>query len=229
MSAFPDMARIVPGRVRRYILRRSFKTYPRPDLLRLGSGYGGWTIPAGVLDSNSVCYCVGVGEDATFDFALIERFGCTVHAFDPTPEAHAYIAGVGALPEEFVYHQYGVWSEDTMLRFYVPRNPEVDISHSALNLQKTDRYFEAPVRCVRSIMDELGHDSIDLLKLDIEGAEHAVLDHLVREGIKPRTLCVEFDQPCSLGNITSQIRMLEHNGYQVATTERWNFTFLKVR
>jgi hypothetical protein len=41
-------------------------------------------------------------------------------------------------------------------------------------------------------MDELGHRHLDLLKLDIEGAEYEVLESLEAEGIVSRILCVEF-------------------------------------
>ena len=41
-------------------------------------------------------------------------------------------------------------------------------------------------------MLELGHDRIDLLKMDIEGAEYAVIDNLLREGVDVRQLLVEF-------------------------------------
>lgn len=42
--------------------------------MRLGSKYGGWIVPATLVRPDSVCYCVGVGEDISFDLALIERW-----------------------------------------------------------------------------------------------------------------------------------------------------------
>jgi len=41
-------------------------------------------------------------------------------------------------------------------------------------------------------MLELGHDHIDLLKMDIEGAEYTVIENLVRERVDIRQLLVEF-------------------------------------
>mgnify|MGYP001571288732 FL=1 len=61
------------------------------QLKRLGTDYGGWTIPIDVLNAKSICYCVGVGEDASFDLALLEQFRCAVISFDPTPKAIAYM------------------------------------------------------------------------------------------------------------------------------------------
>ena len=41
-------------------------------------------------------------------------------------------------------------------------------------------------------MAELQHDRIDLLKLDVEGAEYEVLKPLFRGDLKVRVLCVDF-------------------------------------
>lgn len=63
----------------------------RGAVQKYGSQYGGWVVPVGILDHSSVCYCAGVGEDVSFDLALIKKFGCEVLAFDPTPRAIEYV------------------------------------------------------------------------------------------------------------------------------------------
>src|SRR5690349_20031148 len=61
---------------------------PREKLLRLGSQYGGWLIPADLrLGDTSVSYLAGAGEDISFDCALASKFHCQVRIFDPTPRA----------------------------------------------------------------------------------------------------------------------------------------------
>lgn len=52
---------------------------------RFGSDYGGWDVADGKLESMSTVYCFGVGEDTSFDLALIDTFGLIVYAFDPYP------------------------------------------------------------------------------------------------------------------------------------------------
>jgi hypothetical protein len=43
-----------------------------------------------------------------------------------------------------------------------------------------------------SILGKLGHQRVDLLKLDIEGAEYSVIQDLVKEAIPIDQLLVEF-------------------------------------
>ncbi|MGC2298446.1 MAG: hypothetical protein WA476_06560, partial [Acidobacteriaceae bacterium] len=64
----------------------------KPRKRLLGTVYGGWTIAPDLLNANSVMFSFGVGNDISFDLATIERFGMTVHGFDPSPEAIRWIA-----------------------------------------------------------------------------------------------------------------------------------------
>src|SRR5438309_12554 len=73
-----------------------------------------------------------------------------------------------------------------------PENPE-HISHTILNRPSTEEFaITVPVRKLSTIMGELGHNSIDILKMDIEGAEYAVIDNIKQSGIRPKQLLVEF-------------------------------------
>ena len=45
----------------------------------------------------------------------------------------------------------------------------------------------------QNIMEEHNHRHIDLLKIDIEGAEIEVLEQMLLDNIKPTYLLVEFD------------------------------------
>ena len=195
-------------------------------LERIGSDYGGWIVPASLIAHDWVCYCGGVGEDITFDLGLIERFGVSVIAFDPTPRAIAHVAVAAADEPRFRFMPVGLWSEDTTLRFFAPKDP-AHVSHSVVNLQRTAEYFEAPVRSLLSVMSELGHRSIDLLKLDIEGAEHRVLAATLAAGIRPKVICTEIDQPVGALRFWSTIRRVRSAGYSLVAMAGWNFTFVR--
>ena len=41
-------------------------------------------------------------------------------------------------------------------------------------------------------MRELGHSNIDILKMDIEGAEYTVIDDIINSGIRPLQILIEF-------------------------------------
>ena len=50
---------------------------------------GDWAIWTDPLDTHSVVYSFGVGDNVAWDLEMIRQFGGTVHAFDPTPASIA--------------------------------------------------------------------------------------------------------------------------------------------
>jgi FkbM family methyltransferase len=211
--------------------RARVRVHSEPGLRRLG-GACGWVVPERLLAPDAVCYCVGAGEDISFDIALAREFDCGVHTFDPTPRAIAYVESLrSGLPSRLVFHPWGLWEQDRRIRFYAPRDP-AHVSHSAVNLQRTDRFFEADCKRLRTIMRDLGHRHLDLLKLDIEGAEYRVLESMLADGIVPRVLAVEFDEVhdpiddrASL-RIRMMVKRLLNAGYRVVSVEGPNYTFV---
>jgi FkbM family methyltransferase len=216
-------------RARTLVLRRLLPIVLRPretqwQLQRVGSSYGGWWIPASLLCPGVVAYCAGAGEDISFDLALVDA-GCRVTTFDPTPRAIAHVESLGVADESFRFVPIGWWDTDTDLRFYTPRDPS-HVSHSVRNLQDTTSYFVAPVKPVSALASELGDERLDLVKMDIEGAEVPVIYSLLAEGPRPKVLCVEFDQPQPLTVLLRCVKKLRSTGFVLVKIERWNYTFV---
>jgi hypothetical protein len=93
-----------------------------------------------------------------------------------------------------------------------------------LNLQRTTDSFVAQADSLDAIMKACGHDHVDLLKVDIEGAESTVLPHLLAHGPYPAVVCFEYDQPQSVRGLRRLLRLFGENGYDLIKQERWNFT-----
>lgn len=168
-----------------------FAIQSRVPCERHGSEYGGWWICPTGLDGNSVVYSVGIGTDITFDLSLIETHGLTIHAFDPTPGSIAYLRSV-RLPDTFTVHQLGLAAVDGTASFLPPANPE-HISHTLMAPGQSDtRAIMVEVRRLSTLMRDLGHTRIDVLKMDIEGAEYDVLDDLLDQQLPVRQILVEF-------------------------------------
>lgn len=195
---------------------------------KLGDPGADWWVPDGaheVLKPGAICYLAGVGENSSFDLALIKKFRVHVFAFDPTPRSIAFIKNQN-LPSSFRFYPWGIWTENGVFKFFSPQN-QLHVSHSMVNLQQTNQFFKAECKTIESIMRKLGHTQIDLLKLDIEGAEFTVLPDLLMKKIYPRLLCVEFDQPRSLWQMIKMVIMLQNHGYHLINQTHYNFTFIR--
>ena len=203
-------------------------------LEELGEGYGGWVVPTDMIQADWVIYSMGIGEDITFDVDLMEGFGCTVHGFDPTPRAIAYAQTQREQYPNFRFYPYGVWSADTHVKFYNPRKTHF-ASYSILNLRHQNDYIMAEVKTIKTLMRELGHEHVDLIKMDVEGAEQMVIPNLIADKIQTKVLCVEYDQPVETFSrlawqcFTQSIRLtgrLKRAGYHLVCVEGLTATYL---
>ncbi len=183
-----------------------------------GSTYGGWAVLRDSLDAGSVVYSFGVGEDATFDLALIARYGCRVHAFDPTPKSAAWVAE-NIREGRFIFDPVALSDRDGDLRLYLPLDPTHVSASLAVGSRTGGAYFDAPCQRLETIRRRLGHSRIDVLKMDIEGAEYLVLRDLLAEGraVRPAQLLIEFHhwmKPFSVADTNGALALLRRAGYR---------------
>lgn len=162
---------------------------------KFGSNYGGYFICPNILSHKSVVYSIGVGEDISFDLALIQKFHCKVYAFDPTPKSIKWIKQQ-KLPKEYVFYPFAVSNYNGLAQFFpVSKNPDY-VSHTEVTCTKANNQsfhdFEAQVNSLSSVMQMLKHNSIDLLKMDIEGSEYNVIQHILEQKICINQICLEF-------------------------------------
>ena len=77
---------------------------------------------------------------------------------------------------------------------------------------------ELPVKRMQTFLSELRHARIDLLKMDIEGAEYAVIEDLIASGILVKQLLVEFHhrwKEIGPSKTKQAIRNLNAAGYEI--------------
>lgn len=226
MASLRSLYHRVRHKVLPIALRRTLKMARRTDLERVGTSYGGWIVPASLVSADSIAYCVGCGEDITFDLGLIERFGCHVWAFDPTPRAIRHVEEHAKGNPKYHFQPFGVWNEDKATRFYLPDNDGF-VSGSLVGLNGTKRWIDVEVRRLQTLMRSLGHDHVDLLKIDIEGAEYEVVENLLAERVLPGCLMIEFDQPKPWKKTHALIHALREAGYELSCIDGWNYVFVR--
>ncbi len=182
---------------------------------------GGWWYAPEHLVPGSIVYSLGVGDDIDFDLAIIEKFGVDVHAFDPTPSSIDML-GDRKLPDRFSFHPWAVTGKDGILKLYPHLKKDgtkSDIMYTIVAEEETvDDAIEVPAYSLATISDKLGHEKIDLMKIDIEGAEYEVLDGLLASSIKPTQLLVEFHHRfpgIGLQKTADIIARLRDDGYRI--------------
>ncbi len=123
MRGLKDIARFTKHALRTFRGRDVWQgAQIKCDRIKLGHEAASWCVCPRDLSASSIVYSFGVGEDISFDVALIHQFGLRVHAFDPTPQSIEWLRGQTLLPE-FIFHAYGVAGFDGSCVFMPPENP----------------------------------------------------------------------------------------------------------
>ena len=210
-----------------HVERRLLPLLVRPEAGELGTvRVADALLPDGLIAPDWICYCAGVGEDIRIERFLAEQIGAAVWAFDPTPRSIRYMATADYDRTRLHFVPVGLWREDTTLRFHAPENP-AHVSHSVMGRLGGDGHFDAPCRTVRSLMRELGHTRVDLLKMNIEGAETAVLGAVLADGARPRVIAMTYEGRGALRQVRAWTLRLRAEGYRLLGREGWFFTYVR--
>lgn len=125
---------------------------------------------------NGLVYTIGVGRNIRWDEAMIKEFNTTHHGFDPTPRSTSYFLDTPSrLPPGFFFHTVGLGVKDGELAMELPDGNTDSFVPSALGLAGGKRHVTVPVRTLSTLLASAGHTWVDVLKVDIEGAEGNVI------------------------------------------------------
>ena len=216
------LKKILPNKKNKLLKKLKFNH--RDNVIYLGTDYGGWSFLNKNNLENKFIISAGLGEDASFDIEIITKYNCKVLVIDPTPRAikhyNQIINNVGNLKiepykdggkqnissydltkinkENFILVSNALYNLDNKeLKFFAPKNKN-HVSHSINDWQndykKTSDFIKVKTTTIKSILDKFVIKNLEILKLDIEGAEIEVIQNIMDEKIFPNQILVEFDE-----------------------------------
>lgn len=213
------LKRVLRGR--KVFLGRDFYQFRQVKRSRqtFGNRYADWTFCPDGLDKGSVIYSFGVGEDVSFDLKLIEHYKLHVHAFDPSPRSIEWVSKQ-ELVDAFHFYPYGLAGRDGEITF---SEPEEQGAHSLKIYSNSgsgdgNKTHVLPVHRLATILEKLGHERIDVLKMDIEGAEYEVIDDIINAPVPIIQVLIEFHHRfgnIGVGKTREAISKLNKAGYRV--------------
>jgi len=126
------------------------------------------------LDAGSVVFDVG-GYEGQWASDIYSMYCCTVHVFEPVPEFAERIQKRFSNNAKIVVHKFGLSNESKQAR--------LSLAQDGSSLFKQDR-DSIQVTLVRAMdfLEENAIGKIDLVKINIEGAEYDLLEHLIDSG-----------------------------------------------
>lgn len=128
------------------------------------------------IDENSTVLDVGgyKGQWASDIFAM---YSCNVHVFEPIPEFASMIKARFVKNPRVRVYPYGLSDRDEI----VPMTVDGDAS-TTIHRYSAGHKVQCHFRACASLLTELNVGRIDLLKLNIEGGEYRLIQHLLDTG-----------------------------------------------
>ena len=187
----------------------------------------------------------GAGTDISWELELMQNFSTKIFLVDPTHLSRALVENL-TKTQKFLqlkkelsalsFFPFALWDELTTLPMYPPTAIEQN-DYSLVGLQKTkgmSGYEPIKVQTITipKLLEEQRGINIDILKLDIEGAEFKVLKNLFRERIFPEQILIEVDELFfpSIRNIfraRKVFAILRKNGYVCFYRRYFDFSYIK--
>ena len=177
---------------------------------RIGNRYGGGYIVPDLMNSESLVYSFGLGEDISFDMDLISLYNCKIIGFDPTPKSVKFISELNNnLSKKFSFMQFGLSSKSGKKRLYLPQNPE----HVSGSLTKDlgGVFIECDFLSFEDIIKKFSDTFVDLVKMDIEGEEYNIFGNWLTNNYIPPIgqIWVEFHPKRSGYNNTQTTKFVK--------------------
>ena len=175
------------------------------------------------LGTEPLVYSLGLSENLSFDLGMIQQHGAKVHGFDPTIESQRFVAK-SHLPADFHYHPLAVAGHDGQLDLYERMGKG--------GRKKGACFLKTSCKKISSLVQELGHSRLDILKIDVEGSEYPILEDVCLKGIPVSQIAVEFHHRFEEIGLSATIRshqMLLKHGYQLAHISDWAEEFLYIK
>ena len=193
---------------------------------RIGSKVAGWWIDLNLISDKSIIYAFGLGSDISFELDLLKKRKCSIYGFDPTP-------GVMKLwenkPEQLHLYNYGLDAVDckkVMSPLHEGWVTYTVFDSLVVEKDKTRVPETVELKRLTTIMKELKHTQLDVLKIDIEGCEYQVIDDVITCKIKPKLFMIEWHKLEGYSK-AAYIKKIEDYGYTLGHIEDINYVFVR--
>lgn len=196
------------------------RTDARVPTQLLGSSYGGWYVATELVPASPRILSLGIGTDLTFDRIMIDRFGASVVGCDPTPVAAQTVSHSGLAAPSYDFMPVAISDFDGRGTF----EPVLEGTRPSGCYRLTrardggDAALLVDVRSIDSLIRQRFPQGMDVLKMDIEGAEYEVLPALLAAGARPSQILVEFHHRFpgrGIGATLNAVQALRQSGYSL--------------
>lgn len=186
------------------------------------------------FNKDSIIVDVGCCNKPDLSIIFMETFDVFAYGVDPTKKHFEDLKGVSKKYPKFKHLPFAVAEKDQTLTFYESKdNDSGSLMTNHKNVQK-DRIesYEVDAITVSTLLQKIDAEYIDFLKLDLEGAEFALLEKVNKSDFQSvGQLYIEFHHHAipekTFADTMNLVKKIESFGYSSFTLENANFLFFR--
>ncbi len=188
----------------------------------------------GPFKENSVIVDVGCCNDPDLSIIFMKSYNVFAYGVDPTKKHFEDLKNISKLYPKFRHLPFAVAEKDQILTFYESKdNDSGSLIASHKNVQKDQiESYEVTAIGINSLLKKIDQKYIDFLKLDLEGAEFALLEKIEKDDFNSvGQLYIEFHHHAipekSYEDTLKLVKKIENFGFSSFTIENANFLFYR--
>ena len=133
------------------------------------------------LGPDAIVLDVG-GYDGAWAAGVHAKFGCEIEVFEPISEFAEEVRERFAHNPRVRVHDYGLASEDRQATITLDEGGSSTVIVGA----EPRESLTIELRDAAAVLDDLGRETYDLMKVNIEGGEYELLEHLLKRALVRR-------------------------------------------
>ena len=141
------------------------------------------------LTPDSIVLDIG-GFKGDFAAQISNKYKCSIHIFEPMKEHAAYIANRCKGNSKVSVYPVGVGSKTENITIYIPKGKDEATLHpgeSPITKEEQIRVID-----IVEVFDKVEVDRVDLMKLNIEGAEFDLLERLIENDLHKKVTDIQI-------------------------------------
>jgi len=187
------------------------------------------------LKEGAVVIDAGCSYEADFSVYMIEKYSIRSFGIDPTRKHQIHLKNLENKYSNYSKHlPYAIGARAMKLNFFESnKNESGSILDRHVNILNDDHIsYQVDVLNLDNICEKTGSFTIEILKLDLEGAEYELINKITPEVLSPfKQIFIEFHhhalEEFSQIDTNECVEKIKNMGYSVFSLDDHNFLFYK--
>jgi len=135
---------------------------------------------------------------------IFSRYGCFIHIFEPVKEFSNNIEQRFSNNKKIIVHNFGLSNETKNVKLNIDKD-------SSSVYKKGNNICQISFIEAMKFFKEMKLDKIDLMKINIEGGEYDLLEHLINVGFIKRINNIQVQFHDFVPNAKNRMRRIQNN------------------